>query len=287
MFIARAWRVMIRADKVKRRALLIVRAGDQSLHPKWLKGDNCENRNWDLHISYFGDKTPITDLDVSVTREKGPKFIGLATCLAKIEERLSQYEYIGFPDDDLSSDCQNWNRFFDILFEHQPALAQPALDLASFFSYHEFLQRKKFILRWTNFVELISPVFRRDSLSLVMPTFTENKSGWGIDWLWPKLLGAEGLTICVVDATPVLHTRAVRAGPLYKTLSDQGFPDPEVEKRQFFEKYHLNPAGFEVFSAVLRSGVTVENPANASSILPSSVARRILRRIFRIRRIAG
>ena len=37
-----------------RRALVILRAGDQSLHPEWFTNARPESRNWDFHISYFG-----------------------------------------------------------------------------------------------------------------------------------------------------------------------------------------------------------------------------------------
>jgi len=37
---------------MKRRNLVIVRAGNSSLHPEWLKGDGA--RNWDIVVNYFG-----------------------------------------------------------------------------------------------------------------------------------------------------------------------------------------------------------------------------------------
>ena len=37
----------------KRQNLVIVRAGNSSLHEEWLTG--AEERNWDLIVNYFGD----------------------------------------------------------------------------------------------------------------------------------------------------------------------------------------------------------------------------------------
>src|ERR1700682_2873745 len=86
------------------RNLLIVRAGDRSLHRYWLNGDNATPRNFDLHVSYFGQKDIseiIEGRDITGTAEKGPKFPGLVECLSKLGSRINQYDYVGFPDDDL------------------------------------------------------------------------------------------------------------------------------------------------------------------------------------------
>ena len=93
--------------------LLIVRAGDASLHPNWLNPPG--RRDWDLHISYFGERTnpfaPLAD-GVSYSREQGPKFIGLADCFDKHPEFLDRYKYIGLADDDLDADANCWNLHF-------------------------------------------------------------------------------------------------------------------------------------------------------------------------------
>jgi hypothetical protein len=41
--------------------LVVVRAGDNSLHPHWLAGDG--DRTWDLVVSYFGDDPDIFKVD--------------------------------------------------------------------------------------------------------------------------------------------------------------------------------------------------------------------------------
>jgi hypothetical protein len=155
-----------------RKHLLIVRVGDRSLHPYWLTQVDAVSRKWDLHLSYFGDKSdpfPERPGDVTLTREKGAKYPGLALCLDKLGDRLEQYDYVGFPDDDLYCRGSTWNRFFDVLEQYRPLVAQPALKTGSFYSFDGVLERREFLLRWVSFVEIMSPVFARDALGQGSP----------------------------------------------------------------------------------------------------------------------
>jgi hypothetical protein len=203
-----------------RKNLLIVRAGDRSLHPGWLDGA----RDWDLHISYFGDRDAPYALGegVSLSREKGPKWIGLKECLAKHPGMLERYGHIGFPDDDLAASAATWNTAFAVAQESGAALAQPALDPRSFYSYDITLQRPWLKYRETDFVELMCPIFRVDFLRKVLPTFDLNKSSWGLDMIWRQWAARDGDKLVVVDAATVLHTRAIGKGAQYNAGNMQG-----------------------------------------------------------------
>lgn len=77
--------------------------------------------------------------------------------------------------------------------------------------------------RLTNFVEIMAPVFTRgawrEMFSYLAP---ENRSGWGYDYI---PLGRKG----IVDAMPVVHTRAVQ--------SNNG--DSQAEIRRFLDSQGL------------------------------------------------
>src|SRR5665213_1814294 len=93
-----------------KRYLLIVRAGNRSHHPGWLLPEPVP-RPWDLHISYFGlRENPFGELPpgVSLSRERGPKYIGLHECLMAQADIVDRYAYIGFPDDDLVCTAKDW-----------------------------------------------------------------------------------------------------------------------------------------------------------------------------------
>ena len=56
----------------RRKNLVIVRAGDSSLHEEWLQGEG--ERNWDLIVNYFGDDPQrYRKDDVQRIDSKGPK----------------------------------------------------------------------------------------------------------------------------------------------------------------------------------------------------------------------
>jgi hypothetical protein len=202
--------------------LLVVRAGDRSLHPGWLKG---APRLWDLHISYFGNAdAPFGELPPGVTlsREKGPKYIGLSDCLDSHPGFLSGYSHIGFPDDDLACDSAAWNTAFAVLDEIGADLGQPALDHRSFFSYDLMLRRAWLRVREVNFVELMCPIFKADFLQEVRPTWRLNQSSWGLDYLWRELAREQNRLLAIVDACSVLHTRAIGKGAQYSAANMKG-----------------------------------------------------------------
>jgi len=130
--------------KHRRRVLVVVRAGDASLHPGWLQGASPDSRNWDPHLSYFGkqhDPFPDRPADVTLSVENGTKATGTVACLNKLGDRVSAYDWVWLPDDDLKADLPTLNRFFAIVCEYHLDLAQPALGSESYISHDITLQR--------------------------------------------------------------------------------------------------------------------------------------------------
>lgn len=199
----------------ERRVLVILRAGDQSLHPQWFVGAVGERRNWDLHLSYFGGlRRPFRHrgADVTLSFEQGTKAAGTVACLEKLGDRLDHYDWIWLPDDDLWTNLPNLNRFFEIVAEHQLDLAQPALGDGSYIAHKITIQRPHMKLRFTTFVEIMAMCFSRRALSICAPYLGATVSSWGISILFPKLLGYPERGIAIIDETPVIHTRPV-GGP--------------------------------------------------------------------------
>ncbi len=219
----------------KRRNLVIVRAGDASLHEQWLAGDG--ERNWDLIVNYFGDDPErFRTADVRRINSKGPKWPALHDLIKKLGEEAFCYERIWLPDDDLSATKDGINSLFDIFEKHGLALAQPALTLDSHLGHIVTLQNRSFDLRFTNFVEIMAPCFSRDFLKQMLPTFNENKTGWGLDFIWPSKI-ADWTRIAIVDAVSVRHTRPI-GGPNYVASGDV---DPRQEMRDLLGKYGVIP----------------------------------------------
>ena len=169
-------------NNITRPNLVIVRAGNASLHPAWLVGP--EERNWDLVVNYFG-KDPDIYKQEDVTRidSVGPKWPPLHQLLLDHPEYVDRYNYIWLPDDDLAMTKQD--------------------------------------IRFTNFVEAMAPCFKSSLLRRALDTFSESQSGWGIDWLWPDFVQDRENGIAVVDEVVIRHTRPL-GGPNYDAMRAAG-----------------------------------------------------------------
>jgi hypothetical protein len=239
----------------QRRALVIARVGDASLHPGWLAGAAPGSRNWDLHLSYFGDRPdPFQERpdDVTLTIEKGTKSIGLNASMDKLADRIWTYDWMWVLDDDLAADLATLNRFVEIVEEYELDLAQPALGGGSYVAYDITRQRPHMALRFTSFVESMAPCFSRRALELCLPYLNSTVSSWGPDYLFPKLLGYPKDKIAIVDETPVIHTRPVAMGPNIALAKELG-ADPNKELQAFLRLYGLTRR-FDTWGGITRDG---------------------------------
>ena len=248
--------------KRRRRALVVLRAGDSSLHPEWLQGAPPETRNWDLHLSYFGDQHypfPERPADVTLSIEKGTKATGTVVALAKLCKRVAAYDWIWLPDDDLKADLPTLNRFFDIVLDHDLDLAQPALGTGSYVSYDITVQRPHMKLRYTSFVEIMAACFSRRALEICRPYLGATISSWGPSHLFPRLLGYPHRKIAIVDQTPIVHTRPVACGPNI-TLARKIGISPEKEMKDFMRVHNLTRR-LETFAGIDLNGKLISDLA--------------------------
>jgi hypothetical protein len=215
------------------RNLIVLRAGDGSLHREWIAGSR---RDFDLFISYYG-RTPERwreDADHYEVRP-GPKWPCIGELVAEHAALLAAYDCVWFPDDDLSVSTVTLNRMFAIFHAHELHLAQPALTRNSYHTWNTLLQEPRCHLRYTRFVEVMAPMFSSAALRLCSPTFGDSRSGWGLDWVWPLLCERAGLSgIGIIDATPVWHTRPL-GGELYRNNE----LDPRNDAARMIRKYGL------------------------------------------------
>jgi hypothetical protein len=219
----------------KRRNLVILRAGDASLHEQWLDGD--AERNWDLIINYFGDDPArYRNDDVRRIDSKGPKWPALHDLIQKLGEDVFCYDRVWLPDDDLRATKDDINLFFDIVEKHALTLAQPALTRDSHLGHFVTLHNRSFHLRFTNFVECMAPCFSRDFLKQMLPTFNANISGYGLDYIRATKI-SDWTRVAIIDAVTVCHTRPV-GGPNYVHVASAG-KTVHQEMREVLTKYGI------------------------------------------------
>jgi hypothetical protein len=209
-----------------RKHLVIARVGRNSLHGQWLRDDG--RRDWDLHLCPFELLLPearagCTSSEVIV----GPKWAGLRQLL-DTWNGWREYDYIWLPDDDVLTTAANINRFFAIASALQWDLCAPALHEDSYYAHYSTMRNRNCTARCTGFVEIMVPCFSRAALERLLHTLALSNTGWGwgLDSVWPKLLGYERMG--VIDDTPVLHTRPVGA-----------FRDAELGRRVLAESDRL------------------------------------------------
>ncbi len=214
------------------KVLVVLRCGDKSLHPNWVTKES----NFDVVLSYFGDSIQYDLSHIEYVHYfKGSKWEGLYDFFKNNYSIWKDYDYIWLPDDDLDTTAKNLNEYFLVNHKYKFALSQPALTVNSYFSHPILLKVSNFIYRNTNFVEVMAPCFSKDAFEKCWKTFSENKSGWGLDALWPKIL--KGMNIGVIDLYPIHHTRPV--GIAGNGTGDKSI-SPHQEAKALMKKYNIS-----------------------------------------------
>lgn len=185
--------------------LVIVRAGEKSLHRNWLG----ENRNWDLVVSWYGDQPYQPVANETVIAIKGGAGDGLFRTFEALPELIDRYDYFWLPDDDIETDCASISRLFEITVQHHLELSQPALTHDSYFTHPHTLVCPSFALRYTTFVEVMAPCLSRRRFKSVLPLFCGHASLFGVDLIWARLDANNRYKAAIIDAVPVRHTRPI------------------------------------------------------------------------------
>ena len=217
-----------------RRNLVISAVGDKSAHESWL---GCQ-RTYDVFLVYYGDDDSVFDRYAKgcemAVRGKGEKGFLYYDFVSSHLERVKRYDRIWQPDDDIESSCHDINSLFSIHERFGLWMSQPAIE--GFFSHKICLKEENCLLRYTNFVEIMCPMFSMEQFLQLYHTWNLNVSSWGLDFLWPKLLGYPKDKIAIVDAVSVRHTNPPGSG--------RGrYPRcPHMDWRELMEKYRVIPS---------------------------------------------
>jgi hypothetical protein len=251
------------------RNLVVVRCGDNSIHKSWCGN----NQNWDLAVSYFGSKELNFSEAAFVHRMRAGKWDGLFDFFRQYPECLRKYDYIWLPDDDLASDTRDINRLFDLSKQYELELSQPSLSGDSYFSHLITLHNSCFRVRYVNFVEIMAPLLSRRLLCKVLPQFEKTRTGFGLDFVWPRLTQNPKKDVAILDEVTVTHTRPV-GGELHKTLDSIGINARDELERVAKNMSLSGPAKINnvpvprtlAHAGITRSGRTL-NTARATALI--------------------
>lgn len=216
----------VRLDGSYKKNAVFVPVGKDSLHRQLLKGD----ADFDLHLLiYDGSYNKFCNDSDFVACDAGYKMDMIYRYLHRHPELFEKYEYFFLLDDDIVISTEDVNRLFSMMREYQLKIAQPSL-VMSYYTYKHTAFHPFYILRYTNFVEMLMPCFSRDALKAVLPTF-EQKIRWcGIEMHWPVLVGSNHKDMAIVDAVSAKHTRPVQS---WNSLS-------QLQQENYLKKHNLS-----------------------------------------------
>jgi hypothetical protein len=229
-----------------KRYLAFLRVGDTSTHREWM-GDPA-TRSYDVWLDYYGEGDYRQWAGDPVHLTDGPNTTKFARIIALLDQ-LTRYEAIWFPDDDIKVDPAGLEAIFATFTRHRMFLAQPSLADGSYVAHEITRWNGSFEVRFTNFVEAMCPLFAPEALRTCVPSFLQAVSAFGLDMVWPTMLGSPRDRIGMIDAAPVIHSRPIGGG----TWKRPAGMDPLRDRVKVLSAYGVEwPFKFRTYGGVLR-----------------------------------
>lgn len=150
----------------------------------WADGNRC----YDIVAVYYGDDDSVYQryqqkFDLVIKR-KASKFQNFFHVFRETDV-LSKYEHYFVIDDDIVIDTNKINRMFEFSKKHDEVLiCQPSFTKESKISHPvtKHLPGNRF--RYTNFVEVNTPLFKRVAVDRLNDVYDDRLIGWGVDVLY-------------------------------------------------------------------------------------------------------
>lgn len=235
------------------RNLVFARVGGLSLHRNWLL-EAKTTRNWDLQLSTYDEN--LSDLDggdFPLSVDTGTKWDSVCRYLRANPELLDRYDYIMFPDDDLLFEPNGLSNLFEIMAQNDLDIGQPSLLPSSHISYPVTAHCPAFRLRYANYVEPMCPIIRTAYLRTLLPVLDRWPTGWGQDDIWTMMMAKPAYRAAFIDASPILHTRPLYTGAVYKTFEKLGM-NPEGDLKEIRSSFRGLPLPKLIYGGITRNG---------------------------------
>ena len=194
---------MQKIGKPRHKYLVFTCAGDRSNIRTWLEG----NRNFDLWVTYYGDEEGrYSEVADFYNARKGKKFPNLHHVYRNWFDILDHYEAIFVADDDIVINGAEISMLFEFREQHNLWILQPAFDPRGKITHYITRMRPWLFMRYTNFVEVTCPLFRKDKLDQFMEVYDPELVGWGVDWWFLEVLGRDLQGhVAIIDAISCIN----------------------------------------------------------------------------------
>jgi hypothetical protein len=239
-----------RVPQQRRPYLVMIRAGSQP-RSSFFSTPIPEHRIFDVALNYYAPP-PSDDVGFrtgDIVFGGGLSKFHAAKLFFEKTRYHERYKGVLFLDDDLEL-LFELDEFFKFCESQKLHLAQPSVSNASdsFCDWPITRNHPGFVMRITNFVEVMAPFFARDFLKAMLHSFDMSISSWGLDMYWGHHLGS-AWRAAIIDQFEIKHKKPFSAtGPFYEYLKSIGV-DPNAEVRKIFDKlgldhYNIQPIQF-------------------------------------------
>ena len=208
--------------------------------PSPLLGLPPDDRNYDLAVRCYERPGMNEDLlaEAEYVMTGGLSKFHAAALFLESCGLAQSYDGFFFLDGDLEFEGSQLSGFLDLVHAAGLDLAQPSVTRDSYCYWRMAYHQPSFVFRETSFVEVMCPYISQKALAATQGSFTRSISTYGLDLLWPHLVGDS--RIGVIDAFQVKHKEKVdlKSGIFYKYLATLGI-DPDEEEQRVLAEYGI------------------------------------------------
>lgn len=170
-----------------------------------------KNRSFDFACIYYGNdeavKAEIEDKCAVFLTEgwnKIRKWDMIYRCFQDKLDFFHNYEYIWIPDNDMKITNSDIEIMFKIASESKLDLCQPSIKGDQ--SHPQITNHQEGIdIIKNDFIEVMCPLFSKNTLFKCFSTFSGAETGWGLDYTWAHFLDKKN--IGVIHKVFATHTR--------------------------------------------------------------------------------
>ena len=193
------------------RVLIVIRRGGTSIHGAWV---NQVRNLADIGISTYADtaEEPATVLH---HHHKGTKQEALHDLFTQRPDLLDYYDYVWCVEDDLHIPYESAYGILNALSNTPLSLCAPSLTYYSYYSWACTISNDNLSFRGVDFIETMAPIFSSGLLREVLPSFVEFPI-YGSCVTWKQAMHRRGEISIQFDEFPIVHTRPVGGGELYR-----------------------------------------------------------------------
>ena len=155
-----------------------------------------KNMDYDIYVIYYGNNETIYETYKSkvkyIDKRKGSKFQNFKYFYDNNSDIIDKYDRFFILDDDIIFKVNDINNMFKISRKYNLDICGPSLSKKGKISHKSINTHKSnILLQYTNFVEVNTPLFNKESLTRLMKLLDYSLIGWGIDFLYIQCNGLE------------------------------------------------------------------------------------------------